>query len=213
MGTIQKGILGGFSGKVGTVVGANWRGQDVMRSLPKKSDRAATEEQLIIRERFKLVTRFLAPIRPILALYFGQPQGYKSRRNLATSYHLTDAVIGVMPNLTIDYPKVIITKGELLLGENLAATAGANARIDVSWQDNSGEGLAKADDQLLAVVYNPDRDRFHTLMAGAARDEGTFRVELPPTWAAETVHCWLSFASAEGKKVANSVYMGELNLP
>jgi hypothetical protein len=26
MGTIKKGILGGFSGKVGTVVGASWKG-------------------------------------------------------------------------------------------------------------------------------------------------------------------------------------------
>jgi hypothetical protein len=26
MARISKGILGGFSGKVGTVVGANWRG-------------------------------------------------------------------------------------------------------------------------------------------------------------------------------------------
>ena len=39
MGTYNKGILGPFSGKVGTVVGASWRGKDVMRSLPKKTDR------------------------------------------------------------------------------------------------------------------------------------------------------------------------------
>jgi len=26
MGTIKKGILGGFSGKVGTVVGSSWKG-------------------------------------------------------------------------------------------------------------------------------------------------------------------------------------------
>ena len=36
MGTIRKGILGGFSGKVGTVVGANRRGTAYMRSLPIK---------------------------------------------------------------------------------------------------------------------------------------------------------------------------------
>ncbi len=32
MGTISKGILGGFSGKVGTVVGGSWKGIDYMRS-------------------------------------------------------------------------------------------------------------------------------------------------------------------------------------
>ena len=35
MAEIKKGILGGFSGKVGTVVGVNWRGKDIIRSLPK----------------------------------------------------------------------------------------------------------------------------------------------------------------------------------
>jgi hypothetical protein len=32
MASFQKGILGGFSGKVGTVVGGNWKGIDYMRS-------------------------------------------------------------------------------------------------------------------------------------------------------------------------------------
>jgi len=38
MGTYNKGILGAFYGKVGTVVGSTWRGKDVMRSLPRKSN-------------------------------------------------------------------------------------------------------------------------------------------------------------------------------
>jgi hypothetical protein len=33
MGTHKKGILGNFSGKVGTVVGSTWRGIWVMRGL------------------------------------------------------------------------------------------------------------------------------------------------------------------------------------
>ncbi|MDD2265168.1 MAG: DUF6266 family protein, partial [Bacteroidales bacterium] len=34
MGTIKQGILGGFSGKVGNIVGASWRGIDYIRSMP-----------------------------------------------------------------------------------------------------------------------------------------------------------------------------------
>ena len=59
MGTYNKGILGPFSGKVGTVVGANWRGKDVMRSLPKKTDRTPTQTQLLQREKFTAVSNFL----------------------------------------------------------------------------------------------------------------------------------------------------------
>ena len=34
MGKISQGILGGFSGKVGNVVGGNWKGIDYMRVRP-----------------------------------------------------------------------------------------------------------------------------------------------------------------------------------
>ena len=36
MGKISQGILGGFSGKVGTVIGGNWKGIDYMRSKASK---------------------------------------------------------------------------------------------------------------------------------------------------------------------------------
>ncbi|HJV78940.1 MAG TPA: hypothetical protein VJ602_11205 [Paludibacter sp.] len=34
MAIFSKGILGGFSGKVGNVIGSTWRGKDVLRNLP-----------------------------------------------------------------------------------------------------------------------------------------------------------------------------------
>lgn len=43
MGTIKQGILGGFSGKVGTVIGGSWKGISYMRlqaqSIKKSSHR------------------------------------------------------------------------------------------------------------------------------------------------------------------------------
>jgi hypothetical protein len=35
MGIVKKGILGGFSGKVGAVVDGSWKGISYMRSLPQ----------------------------------------------------------------------------------------------------------------------------------------------------------------------------------
>lgn len=62
MATLNKGILGGFSGKVGTVVGANWRGLDIIRSRPKISKRNPTEKQLEQQMKFKLAISFLQPL-------------------------------------------------------------------------------------------------------------------------------------------------------
>ena len=63
MGTYSKGILGSFTGKVGTVIGSSWNGIDYMRSLPRPSSKAPTALQLAQREKFGLVTKFVAPIK------------------------------------------------------------------------------------------------------------------------------------------------------
>ena len=46
MGTIKQGILGGFSGKVGTVIGSSWRGIQVMRGLSTGRKGSPTDAQL-----------------------------------------------------------------------------------------------------------------------------------------------------------------------
>ena len=102
MGEIRKGILGGFSGKVGTVVGANYRGKDVMRSLPKRSNRPATQAQREQRLKFAIASKFIAPIAPLLRSFYGEASGTASKRNLSLSYHITEAVTGVYPNFMID---------------------------------------------------------------------------------------------------------------
>ncbi|WP_336734977.1 DUF6266 family protein [Chryseobacterium sp. VD8] len=65
MARITKGILGGFSGKVGTIVGANWRGQDIIRSIPKPSSKQPTNKQLLQQTRFSMVISFLQPLKNI----------------------------------------------------------------------------------------------------------------------------------------------------
>lgn len=208
MGIINKGILGGFSGKVGTVVGFNWRGLDVMRSLPKKSGRQPSEKQLKVQARFTLTAHFLAPIKALLSAYFGQPSGEKSRYNLAFSYHNTEAIAGTYPDFEIDCPKVIISKGDLLQVGQPAVSAQAGAELKYIWQDNSGEGEAKATDTILVVVFNPSRELFSYKELAATRSDALFTLALPDTWVGDTVHTWLSVVNAAETKWASSVYLG-----
>lgn len=208
---MQKGILGGFSGKVGTVVGANWRGKDVIRSLPKKSRRTATEQQTMQRLKFTLVAKFLSAVKPIVSDYFGQASGEKSRYNLATSYHMTEAVTGVNPDFSIDFPKVILTKGDLIGLEAPVATPEASATVTFNWTDNSGEGQAKAEDQVLVVAYNESKKSFEYRQT-AIRSAGTFTLILPVTWSGDTVYCWLSALASDGKKCSLSHYIEGLLL-
>ena len=79
MAEIKKGILGGFSGKVGPVVGANWRGKDIIRSTPKSSSRPKTDKQILQQLKFKTTITFLHPLRNIQNRFFGTDAGAKSK--------------------------------------------------------------------------------------------------------------------------------------
>ena len=131
MATFNKGILGGFSGKVGTVVGANWRGKDIMRSLPKPSQKEPTEKQLLQQAKFKLAVSFLQPLKTIQSQYFGSGSGVKSRVNLATSYTINEAMQVVAGVLELMYNKVLITKGELTGFQNAVLNTQVGGVLDV----------------------------------------------------------------------------------
>jgi hypothetical protein len=51
MGTIKQCILGGFSGKVGTVIGASWKGINYMRSIPQHVKNPRTAGQVSRRSK------------------------------------------------------------------------------------------------------------------------------------------------------------------
>ena len=59
MGTIKQGILGGFSGKVGTVIGSSWKGQSVMRGIAPHRTDAKTDKQIAQRQKFAVVMKFV----------------------------------------------------------------------------------------------------------------------------------------------------------
>jgi hypothetical protein len=208
MGTYSKGIIGAFSGKVGPVVGATWRGKDVMRSLPRKSTKPATQSQKLQREKFTMVTAFLAPINPIVKRYFGNDIGIKTRRNQAMSYLIKEAITYVDPNLVWEYNKVLISRGELLGINEADVATGAGQSINITWTDNSGNGDALATDKLIVVVYEPTTKTTVYSLDAATRDLEVANVTLPAYCSGLSVEVWVTFAATDEKMWATSQYLG-----
>jgi hypothetical protein len=194
------------------VVGANWRGKDVMRSLPKKTNRTPSETQKLQRQLFTTVSEFLTPISPVLSLYFGRRGGEQSRRNQAMSYHMRDAVEYVDPNFDILYNKVLISKGDLVGAQNpVIAVLGSN-KISYTWDNNTNQGSAKATDQLVVVLYAPTSNLYFYLLNAATRDAATASFELPSYFTGLEVQSWITFASVDNASYATSVYMGAVTI-
>lgn len=208
MGTYNKGILGAFSGKVGPVVGATWRGKDVMRSLPKKGNRLATEFQQAQRSKFAMTTEFLSGVQPVIKRYFGNDTGLKTRRNQAMSYLMKEAIVFNDPNYEWDYTKVLISKGDLLGINNGQVVAGSGQDLTFSWTDNSGQGEAQVTDKLVVVVYEPTSKATVYSLNAASRDDESATVQLPSFLSGLEVQVWATFASSNDKLAATSIYLG-----
>ncbi len=86
MGKISQGVLGGFSGKLGNVVGASWKGIDYMRIKPANVANPKTQGQLDQRSKFALVLNFLQSMTAFVRLGFKLYATKKTQFNSAMSY-------------------------------------------------------------------------------------------------------------------------------
>ena len=209
MGTIRKGILGGFSGKVGTVVGGNWKGIGYMRSLPVKVRNPRTLPQLTQRSKFAITLNYLRPLNALLRTSWKLYAHGQSPINAAMSYTLANAVRGAYPNYSIDPAKVLISRGNSTPARNATAFVESGV-VEITWDDNSGVNSAKQTDKALIAIVNRERGEVITDSGGAERMTGMQSVEMPADWSGEPVDVYLGFISEDGKEVANSVYLGNL---
>jgi hypothetical protein len=211
MGTIKKGILGGFSGKVGTVVGGSWKGISYMRSLPQKVKNPRTQGQRSQRSKFALTLNLLKPMTALLRTGWKLYAHRQSPFNAATSYTLANAITGTYPDYSVDVSKVLVSRGALTPATNGSATD-TGGSVAISWDDNSGVGSAKQTDKALIAILNLEKGEAITNDAGAERNTGTQTVLLPADWSGDEVQAYLGFVSEDGKEVANSVYLGAIQI-
>lgn len=66
MGRIKKGILGGFSGRVGNVIGGSWKGIDYMRSEATSIANPRTTKQVEVRDNFSVLGKLMSGVLPVL---------------------------------------------------------------------------------------------------------------------------------------------------
>jgi len=202
MGHIRKGILGGFSGKVGSVIGASWKRTMYMRSLPKKTN-SQTLAQRTQRAKFALVINLLRPLTAVLRVGWKRYATHQSPFNAATAYTLANAIVGEFPNIQIDYKKVMISRGNLTPIQPPTLT-GSSGKITILWKNNSGIGNAKPTDKLLLALINPVKNEVITRYDETERSKESFAIDLPH-WTGDKVHIYMAFASDDGKEVSDSI--------
>jgi hypothetical protein len=212
MGKIRQGIIGGFSGKVGNVVGSAWKGISYMRILPVSVANPKTDAQLSQRQKLSVTMHFLQPLSEFLKTGFKSYAVKMTGINAAMSYNIKNALTGTYPNIAIDYPNALVARGNLAGALNQVAASTVAGTVHFTWEDNSGEIGASSYDKTLLVVYNPTQHQVVTVSQLAERADGTQTVTVPDSFSGDLVECYIAFITIDGKVVSNSAFAGAVTV-
>ena len=204
MGVIKQGILGGFSNKVGNVVGSSWKGIAVVKSRPISVANPRTAGQVTQRDAFSLASangsKILGSwIKPFWDRFAQKMSGYNSWVSSNVGF-MADGIIS-------NYALLIMSVGKLTAASTMVVTAddsiGALA-IDVT--NPSLNQFSAASDIAQVVYYNVTKNYWVVSGNLGARSTLNYVVNDTVMTAGDVLHIWLSYKRSDLSYVSNSKY-------
>ncbi len=213
MASIPNGILGSFVGTAGNISGYMRNGKNFVRSRRRKSSSPMTPARLAQQQKIKVCNEFTKPFcgtgffNKTFPAYGHSGTGF----NRVTSAIMNLAITGSYPNCSLNYSKVLISKGPLPPPENGTVVKGEHGKLLFSWQDNSNEGTARPDDKVILVAFFPDLKQAIYLIGESVRSDSNAILDIAvmKDFSAET---WIGFLSPDEKHASCSTYCGSFSL-
>ncbi|WP_316736704.1 DUF6266 family protein [Pedobacter aquatilis] len=211
MGTFKNGILGGFFGKVGPVVGLQLGDTYVMRALPRRT-KPFTAKELENQHKFRLVQNYLSPFIDLLKVgfnnYYTKTGGFRA----AVSYTRKEALKKGENGFYIDQHLVKISGGALTPAIDPLVEIAGNGEISIQWNTTTVNRFDESD-QLLLLVYNSEQKIFtHRIFNGAYRKDGQIKVTPNPRLLNMEVDIYIGFVAADRSMQSDSQYLGRFKL-
>ena len=206
MGKIKQGILGGFKGTVGTVIGSSWNGIAYMKGLPQSQKDPKTAAQLRQRTFFREVQNLVGQLTAEQQKFLipETPQGM-TRRNMLAKQLAEDPVvtddskavdlanlktIGDAP--TADLPDVTVS----------ADTLEGSPVLKMQWASENGWRSTHADEYPTIFVANVTQRKIFlvnsTAVVGASGEAG---FTVPLATYGEATDTFSGFMLSTGRKI------------
>lgn len=222
MARMKFGILGPIIGKLANLVAYLRFGQPIIRSKPKKptKKKPRSDAQKAVNLKFLMVKRFIASINEFINVGYKFDVDGTTRipENGATSYLLKEAVIGVYPDLKLDFSKVMVSRGKLPAPTNVVVKLEGNI-LKFTWDVDSNCSYPLNRDQVMLLAYKPANQAADYLLSGARRIDGAeeLEVNLQPTTDInfvkdEYIETYIAFISDDRKRISDSVYVGQVSV-
>ncbi|WP_262495138.1 DUF6266 family protein [Labilibacter marinus] len=214
-------MLGGFNGKVGSVIGSSWKGINYMRAKSSRSNRKVSEKQMQQRAKFMFAANFLQPLYAIIQVGFRKLEIQQSAKNAAMSDLMNYTIEGDYPSYSVNFRNLKLSKGSLQIPQGCTVELQGDKAV-YNWTMDSGSEDDQQEDKL-ALSLSEDNMILVTLADGFSprytlrkykRKDLTGELGLPNAPAGTEVHCYLACAStAEHRTVSNTVYIGTVTIP
>ncbi len=206
------GILGRFSGKLGPIVGASWKGINYVRLAPKRKkgkNRTPSPAQLANEMKFKFANDWLVPFHLYVTIGFCNLAIRKTAISAAFSVNYHQAIVGVYPELSVDYTKVVLSMGPLPGLNFPVAELTAADTLEVSWLPNKNN-KASQNDQVMLVIYSPELKLTDGFIGSAKRSDKKYSFKFNPRLIGTALEVYISVASIDRRKIADSMYLGRI---
>ena len=203
MARIKQGILGGFSGKIGNIVGSSWKGIAVMKTLPLSVSNPKTAKQVTQRGYFSdsvelAQTILVGLIKPLWDRFAVKQSGFN---HFLQQFLLWKASADLAS-------KVKLSMGQMDILYEFGATATANNhKLALSWTDDSGTGLKLATDEIYCMVLDSNAKFVAQGSNIATREDEAALITLPDTvTAGMTLNVYAAARRADGTVVSDTNY-------
>ncbi|WP_449440019.1 DUF6266 family protein [Pedobacter steynii] len=208
MAKLTSGIFGPISGKVGGLVGASWKNIAYVRTKPQKTTKPPTAAQIASRGKFRFVNELLVPFYPFITVGFKNMARGKTEMNVAFTQNFNEPIVGVYPDLSVDYAKLTLSKGTLPpLISIQAALIGADL-IKVTWDPNNHGTF---DDQIMLTIYSPELKIADGFVGGVKRRDKECTFRFNPKLIGKALEVYISVVALNGARVGNTEYLGRID--
>lgn len=210
MGKFTNGLFGNYAGRIGDLVFYRINDKPVVRVIGRINV-LPTMAQLRNRQEMAVVTAFVQSILFFIKIGYG-PRAIKAKRNaynMAVSFHKKYAIKGSYPDIEIDFGKVMISTGDLLIAQDPGVLQISKGLL-FSWFINPLKPLQTDLDQVMLMAYFPTAKVGIYLYPGVTRHEGRAVLEIPINLQIGFAETYISFINEDRSEVADSVYLGRV---
>lgn len=210
MAILKNGINGGFSGKVGDVVGYVVNGKAIIRGMPRKRTSPPTEGELRNRKKFAVAQEWFWRLTDFLRIGFQDYQPNYQGFVAAKSYNQKHALqMDEHGEFFINPELVVLSIGTLPLPNQINVESKVEQELVFTW--TMGE-LDTHNDHVMVLAYDVDSKEVHarTRTSLALRKDKTATFKLDKSEKGRSFHIYIALVSEDRKQRSNSKYLGKL---